>query len=136
RYLDRREYDEFFDRRFQQVGNGTQTTYAYDPQTRFLARQLTNTPARKVQDLNYSYDLVGNVTKAVNQTPVSTGGLFGGPSTQNYTYDPYYRLVSSNGTYAFAPNKKQDFTYAVTYDINGNIASKAQTDILTQPSGS
>ena len=135
RYLDRREYDEFFDRRFQKVGNDTQTTYEYDPEDALPRAAVTDAPSRKVQDFNYTYDLVGNVQQVANQVPVPAGGLMGGPSTQNYAYDPYYRLLKADGTYLFPPGKRRDFTYDVTYDINSNLASKAQTDVVIQGGG-
>ena len=135
-YLDRLEYDEFLDRRFQQTGNGVQTEYTYDADTRQLARQATDTPDREIQDLNYAYDKVGNVRSKANQLPPAVPELKGGPSTQTYHYDPYYRLRSAEGTYLFAPDKRRDYTMALTYDVNGNVTSKNQTDIVTEPGGS
>ncbi|MEA2355665.1 MAG: hypothetical protein QOD61_1794, partial [Solirubrobacteraceae bacterium] len=129
-YLDRLEYDEFFDRRFQQTANGVQTLYAYDPLTRRLARQSTDTTVRRIQDLNYSYDHVGNVVKLDDQLPPPKPNLYGGPSSQTYHYDPYYRLSAAEGTYSSAPNKQRDYTYKTAYDVNGNLISKSQTDVV------
>jgi RHS repeat-associated protein len=127
-YLRRMEYDEFQSMRYQEFGNGTRTEFAFDPATRRLSRQMTDAPARRVQDLNYSYDRVGNVLKMDNTLPPPQTDLKGGPSTQTYRYDPFYRLLSANGTAPQAPNKQRDYTFALTYDINGNIRSKVQTD--------
>ncbi len=132
-YVDRLEYDEFFDRKLQRTGNGVETEYGFDAETRWLSRQVTNTPVREVQDLNYTYDLVGNILQLHNDVPIPTSDLRGGPSTQNYRYDPYYRLESADGMYQFPPDKRRDYTYNVTYDVNGNVTSKKQTDIVTSP---
>ncbi len=129
-YLDRLEYDEFFNRRFQQTANGVRTEYEYDVATQRLTRQTSNTPAREVQDLNYTYDLVGNVRKMENRVPDPVPELKGGPSTQEYEYDIHYRLTSAKGTYAFAPRKVRDYTFEISYDVNGNVATKSQTDVI------
>jgi RHS repeat-associated protein len=135
-YLDRLEYDEFLDRRFQLTGTAVKSEYTYDEQTRRLSRQATDTPDREIQDLNYTYDRVGNVLTKSNQLPPPVPELKGGPSTQNYRYDPYYRLRSADGRYLFAPDKQRDYTFSTTYDSNGNVTSKNQTDIVTVPGGS
>jgi RHS repeat-associated protein len=135
-YVDRLEYDEFFDRRFQQTGNGVQTLYTYDPLTRRLASQVTDTPVRRIQALNYTYDKVGNVLKLDDQMPAPQPDLYGGPGSQTYHYDPYYRLSAAEGTYTFAPGKTRNYTYNAGYDVNGNVISKSQTDVITSPGSS
>jgi len=83
-----------------QYGNNTVTRHSYDPDTFRLTRLLTtvNSGTIILQDMNYYYDPVGNITYLVdkaqppihynNQTVVSDG---------NYTYDAIYRLVSATG---------------------------------------
>ncbi len=136
RYLDRLEYDEFLDRRFQQTGNGVQTQYAYDAATRRLATQRTDNATRRLQDDALGYDVVGNVLRDTNTAPVPAGGLKGGPTTRTFTYDPYYRLTSSTGTYSFAPGKQRTYTFTNTFDASGNLGTKAQTDVITVTGGS
>jgi YD repeat-containing protein len=94
--------------------NGTMTRYAYDPDTFRLARLRTekhrdpaNTDAdtwegtgAPLQDLAYSYDLVGNILSIDERTPDS-----GIPNTSNgrdqlvrtFEYDPLYRLTKATG---------------------------------------
>ena len=83
-----------------QYGNNTVTRYTYDPDTFRLTRLLTtaNTGTTILQDLNYYYDPVGNITYQLdkaqppifyNNQQVSSDG--------NYTYDPIYRLISATG---------------------------------------
>ncbi|MGH9222291.1 MAG: SpvB/TcaC N-terminal domain-containing protein [Acidimicrobiales bacterium] len=129
-YVDRQEYDHFLDRRLQKVGNGVQTAYDYDPPTRRLVRQVTNTPAREIQDFNFGYDDVGNLTSILNTVPDPKSSLMGGPSSQAFTYDPYYRLEKAEGTYALAPKGKREYSQSLTYDVHGNVASKRQADVI------
>jgi RHS repeat-associated protein len=134
-YVNRLEYDEFLVRKFLEAGNGVQTVYNFDAETRRLARQVTDTPVREVQDLNYTYDLVGNVLRLDNTVPAPQSDLMVGPSTQTYEYDPYYRLVAAEGTYAFAPGKTRTYDYDISYDDHGNIVTKKQTDTVFNSPG-
>lgn len=131
-YVDRLEYDEFSNRRFEKTANGVQTEYTYDALTRRLSRLLSNAPTREIQDLNYSYDNIGNVLKLDNQLPPAVPELKGGPSVQTYTYDPYYRLKSANGTYSGAPDKIRTYSFSTSYDVNGNITAKSQNDQINK----
>jgi RHS repeat-associated protein len=129
-YVTRLEYDEFQVRRYRETGTEVGTTYTYNAASRRLDNILTNTPAREVQDWNYSYDLVGNVKTANNNLPAPKPSLLGGPSTQEFQYDVYYRLTSATGRFNFAPKKHRDYTYALAYDGIGNLTSKSQTDTI------
>jgi hypothetical protein len=61
-YLGKLLYDEFGQRVHQRVGNGVVTRYGYEPLTRRLSSVYTQKPGeRRLQDLHYAYDLVGNV---------------------------------------------------------------------------
>ncbi len=134
-FMKRQEYDVFQNRAFRQLGNGVQTQYNYDPNTLQLARQVTTTPTRTIQDLNYSYDGVGNVLSLVNNADGPVPNLLGGPSTQTYSYDNYYRLLSARGVAPVAPNKFRDYSYSVSYDASDNLASKNQCDEIVPAVG-
>ena len=128
-----------------QYGNGTVTTNTYDSLNFRLKRIYTvNGQGEKIQDLNYTYDAIGqikSITDAVNT------------ATQSFNYDELNRLVTANGTsygnkiYAYDEigniTQKDGLTYsydgngagphAVTYtsdavsykyDANGNMATK------------
>jgi RHS repeat-associated protein len=129
-YVDRLEYDHFLDQRLLLVGNKVQTLHEYDAATRRLVHQVANTPVREIQDFNFGYDKVGNLTKVANDVPAPVPSLKGGPSTQTFKYDPYYRLQSAEGTAAVAPKGTRDYKLDLTYDVNGNVASKRQTDVI------
>ena len=130
-YLQRQEYDEFSASRFTLDGNQVATQTQYDPDTRRLSRQIIDAPDRRIQDLNYTYDLTGNVTSAANNSPTPVSSLMGGTSQQTFTYDDLYRLVSATGTYNYSPNKTRNYTYNLTYDDIGNILRKTQADNIT-----
>ncbi|HXB33245.1 MAG TPA: polymorphic toxin type 5 domain-containing protein, partial [Puia sp.] len=90
-----------------QYGNNTVTRYTYDPDTFRLTRLLTtvNFGTTILQDLNFYYDPVGNITYQLdnaqppifynNQKVLSDG---------NYTYDAIYRLIIATGREQVAQN--------------------------------
>ena len=89
---------------------------------------------REIQNLNYTYDKVGNVTKYVNDLPPDVPSLFGGKSTQTYELDPYYRVVGSRGVWDQAPGVRREYTYDLTFDdVTGNLLSKNQRDWEYKP---
>jgi len=135
-YLRDQQYDEFLHRRYQEVGNGATSEYTYDADTQWLTRQQTLSPNRNVkdpayveiQDLNYTYDSVGNPLIYANNLPEPVASLFGGATTQNYTYDGYDRIVSATGEWEQATRKLRHYSFAIEYDEHGNAISKDQTD--------
>ncbi|SMG61707.1 RHS repeat domain-containing protein [Cedecea sp. NFIX57] len=85
-------------------GNGVVTTYAYEPQTQRLSGIRTERPgghpsgAKVLQDLQYSYDPVGNVlrvTDAAEETRFWRNQKIVPENT--YRYDSLYQLVSATG---------------------------------------
>jgi RHS repeat-associated protein len=81
-------------------GNGTKTGYTYDEQTFRLRRLLTVKLSTNtiLQDLNYWYDPVGNITQindGAQQTLFYANAII--DPTQQYTYDALYRLTEAKG---------------------------------------
>ena len=81
-------------------GNGASTTYQYDPLT-FRLIELTTTRKSDhalLQDLNYAYDPVGNITQIDDeaQQTIYFNNQAVPPNTA-YVYDPIYRLIHSKG---------------------------------------
>ncbi len=92
-------------------GNGAKTAYAYDPLTFRLTKLKTTRPARSeatasqlfrsrtvVQDLRYTYDPVGNITRipdAALKTIFRNGQRV--RPIGSYTYDAIYRLIEARG---------------------------------------
>ncbi|MDM7952487.1 MAG: SpvB/TcaC N-terminal domain-containing protein [Cyanobium sp. CZS 25K] len=124
-------------------GNGTETTYTYDPVTQRLTRLLTTGPARRFQDLAYTYDVVGNIvqiTDAAQQWIYYNGEVTSG--TQRFEYDALYRLIRGEGREHIGQNAAQpsaddprpvvhpqdggamrNYTQQYVYDVVGNILS-------------
>jgi RHS repeat-associated protein len=92
-------------------GNGATTRYEHDPLTFRLAHLATTRPANPdatasqlfrnpsvVQDLRYTYDPVGNITRIEDAALKSL--IRGGQSVEPvsaYTYDAVYRLIEAVG---------------------------------------
>jgi RHS repeat-associated protein len=87
------------------TGNGTVTTFTYDPAT-FRLTRLTTTrlnpraDQRVVQDLAYYYDPVGNITRIHDTADTQDVIFFNNQRVEpssDYTYDPLYRLARATG---------------------------------------
>ena len=130
-YLTRLDYDKFEQRVLLDTGNGTRTQYTYNA----ADRRLSNLQARLGQgyvfeNLDYSYDNVGNVTSIVNDTVAPSGpevGMqVGGPSTQTFEYDDLYRLTHAEGTYQPRTPRTDRYRVDIAYDSIHNAVSKNQ----------
>jgi len=136
KYLDRLEYDEFGQRRYQLLGNGVGTAFSYDVMRRLDRQTALAADGYKIQDLAHTYDEVGNVLSVDNQLPprlVAPRG--GGPGKHTYAYDDYHRLTGATGVYQSAVDRRRDYTFGVTYDLAGNQATKQQVDVTTKVPG-
>ncbi|MEO8677787.1 MAG: SpvB/TcaC N-terminal domain-containing protein [Vicinamibacterales bacterium] len=92
-------------------GNGAETRYDYDPLTARLRGMRTTRPhgangvaaqifagPTVVQELHYSYDPVGNLTRIEDRALKTVVG--GGQTVEpvcTYRYDPIYRLIEGTG---------------------------------------
>ncbi|HEV2375326.1 MAG TPA: SpvB/TcaC N-terminal domain-containing protein [Streptosporangiaceae bacterium] len=79
-------------------GNGTRTAYTYDPLTFRLVQLTTERGSRRLQDLHYTYDPVGNCTlvhDAAQQRAFFRNRVVE-PSSR-YHYDAVYRLFEATG---------------------------------------
>ena len=94
-----------------EYGNGDVTTYTYNALNLRLTRLSTvDKNGVALQDLNYTYDSVGNILSIVDN--VNT-------ADQTFKYDELNRLVE-----AANPNPGSYGTKSYTYDKIGNIAAK------------
>jgi RHS repeat-associated protein len=150
------EYDERGERLRVEYGNGAATAYGYDPDTHRLASVRTTRPGGPdptatqlfadpgvVQDLRYTYDPAGNVTRIEDAAlPVIVhAGLVVEP-LRTFGYDAAYRVIEATGRehigqtqvipgsardYPFAgghPNDLQamrTYTERYDYDDTGNL---------------
>ncbi len=104
--------------------NGAVTTNSYDADELYRLRtKITVANGQNVQDLNYAYDAVGNITQIVDASVTLTA------KTTDYTYDDLHRLLSSTITNSVAENVDGpgdgNQTQTFTYDAIGNILSKS-----------
>jgi RHS repeat-associated protein len=83
-----------------EYGNGVKTEYTYDQETFRLMRLLTVRANRRspLQDLNYTYDPVGNITRIRDdaQQTIYFNNQVVLPHC-DYSYDSIYRLIEAAG---------------------------------------
>ena len=79
-------------------GNEVTTSYEYERTTLRLTRILTKRKDKTLQDLNYIYDPVGNITQIADNAwkTVFNNNQIVDPISR-YTYDALYRLVEATG---------------------------------------
>ncbi|MFH8836682.1 SpvB/TcaC N-terminal domain-containing protein [Streptomyces sp. NPDC017868] len=88
-------------------GNGARSTYTYDPLTFRLTGVRTTRPADPdttasplfanasvVQDLHYTHDPVGNITRMEDAALATIAGV---GTARDFTHDALYRLVAASG---------------------------------------
>ena len=124
-------YDEFGQRTYIEYGNGTRTSYRYDENRRWLAGLRTTTQFGTVyQDMQYRFDLVGNVLGYTNDA-----GSY--RTAQSYQYDDLYQLIYAAGESVYHPYSLTEYTSRYTqsfsYDELGNMTSKVSSS-ATRPS--
>jgi RHS repeat-associated protein len=135
-YLDSLLYDKFEQRALMRQGNGVTTVYTFDAQTRRLSNlNAVRQGSNIFQNLNYSYDKVGNILGLANNVAVPPPNVYGGPTNQSFAYDDLYRLTHAQGTYQFSPSKSHSYTMDMVYDTIHNITRKTQADAIIEPSG-
>ncbi|MBI3184179.1 MAG: hypothetical protein HYZ28_18760 [Myxococcales bacterium] len=134
-YLKSLEYDEFGQRVEMELGNGSTTTYAYQPLTRRLSTLATTLPSgTKLQNITYGYDKVGNVTSMVNALGMATK-LVPGAVNQNFTYDKLYRLESASGKLELPDDATDEYAASFGFDAIHNMTKKVQSHTITEKSG-
>lgn len=120
-YLNSVTYDKYGNRHKVENGNGTSLKYTYNQTTLRLSNLKSyNGFGEMMQDIDYKYDSVSNITQIKNNAPAMTNGL-GGSSEYNYQYDDIYRLENANGIW-----DKKPFSLAMHYSASGNILNKTQ----------
>ena len=133
-YIDSIHYNEFELKKAVYYGNGTKTFYKYDILQRLINLQsytaTTATPSELMQNIDYTYDAVSNITDIDNSAGILANGL-GGMYHNRYSYDNLYRLVYSRGNWLGSPNT--NYELEMSYNHNGRISRKTLTaGIVTQ----
>jgi RHS repeat-associated protein len=97
-YIINIDYNEKGQRHFIKYGNGVKTTYEYDTQTFRLTHLKSNINTGALQNLFYTYDPFGNITRIEDQA--NDTSFFNNMQVEpvsEYTYDALYRLVKASG---------------------------------------
>ncbi len=99
-YVRNIDYNAKGQRMLVSFGNGTATTYGYDPNTFRLTQlqSIRSSDNQILQDNTYTYDPVGNIISIRDNT--DWDHLFGREPVSGdgeYFYDPLYRLIQASG---------------------------------------
>jgi RHS repeat-associated protein len=99
-----------------EYGNDTMTSNVYNSNELYrLKVKNTSNSVQNIQNLNYSYDAIGNIT-----------GIYDGNAQtskrSSYVYDDLYRLIS---VVVSDTNDNTDYTRNYSYDALGNILNKS-----------
>ena len=100
--VDRIGYDKEGHTVYTKLGNGTETTYAYDRQRERLQVMNLTADGQTVMENRYRYDAVDNIlgiTNAANPTSLTklNKAKLGGRSSHTYEYDELNRLIHASG---------------------------------------
>jgi RHS repeat-associated protein len=151
------DYDVHGRRALIEYGNGTATSYEYDPVTFRLRRVLTerSSPAAVLQDLQYTYDPVGNIVEIrddAQQTVYFDNSVV--DPHQQFVYDALYRLIEATGREHISqgqpthseltpgpqpetsdPAALRLYVESYTYDLVGNVL-EVEHEALSSPAAS
>ena len=128
-------YDEYGQRVYIKYGNGVETNYTYDENMRWLKHIGTeNKYGTQYQNINYSFDDVGNVLGYKNDC--MNGARYS--TEQTYTYDALYQLIKAEGVtednpYAIpdSPDYTSTYTQNFSFDAIGNMTYKKSKETIT-----
>ena len=109
-----------------QYGNGVVTTNTYNPQEQYrMTKTETISPSgTNLQDIQYSYDAVGNIVSIYDQSQTNLA------KNVVYAYDDLYRLMQATATNVASG---QNYSQMYTYSPIGNIISFEASIILKLP---
>ena len=129
-------YDEFGQRTRIELGNGVVHSFAYDPETRWLEREIIAMKAPDTKrDISYQYDDVGNIELVTDDRGAAQPGHLA-KATRDYDYDDLHRLtkllLEANQPNAPPGSTGLDVTYC--YDDVGNIRRQTIKDTSPNPS--
>ena len=119
-YVHHIEYNPFEQKETVVYGNGAVTSYSYDVLLR-LSHLRSVCADGTMQDIDYDYDEVSNISKIVNYAGILPTGL-GGTYGSDYTYDNLYRLSSADGNWH--GNNTLYYETSIEYEKNGRISRK------------
>ena len=129
-YIKNIEYDEFGQRKLVEYGNGVKTEYSYDAVHRWLNYIHTENNAEVLQNIDYSFDLTGNITEYKNTHKEMTYS-----TVQKYSYDDLYQLTSVTGQCIYNPYQlsipafKSEYGQSFVYSDDGLNRMESKTSV-------
>src|SRR5258708_39822185 len=127
-YVEHMGWGKLEGRFFLAYGNGTQTSYTYEPDRRRLQNLLvTAGNGRRIMDDTYAYDKTTDVLSLTNKASVPSSNQMSGSSQYSYAYDDLYRLTTTAGSCA-GPHEQDRYSLAMEYNSVGSITRKTQTN--------
>jgi len=123
-YISRIGYNKYEKQVYLQYGNGSVTTYDYEPERQRLAQMSVTSDTRVLMNNAYTYDAISNVLGITNSA--ETTGDIGGATSHIYSYDELNRLTQASGQFR-GNNYTSSYTLSMQYDIMGKIVQKTQT---------
>ncbi len=125
-YIQDISYDLYDNVSYIRYGNGLQTNIFYDDvHLRPRNRQTYTGQDVPLQDISYTYDGVGNITR-INQS-VDPFGNMGGAYDVRYTYDDQYRLTRA----VQSSTQLGGYDYSMSYSPSGLVSTKDCQEINT-----
>lgn len=113
-------YDEYDSPIKMTYGNNFIASSVYDDVRRWpVQRQLQDADFTPLQQLDYKYDRVGNITR-VTQSAQKYYNYLGGRFNIDYVYDNQYRLIGAESYNGDIP----DYYYTMSYSPSGIIGEK------------
>ena len=129
-YIKNIEYDEFGQRKLVEYGNGVKTEYSYDAVHRWLNYIHTENNSEVLQNIDYSFDLTGNITEYKNTHKEMTYS-----TVQKYSYDDLYQLTSVTGQCIYNPYQlsipafKSEYGQSFVYSDDGLNRMESKTSV-------
>jgi RHS repeat-associated protein len=130
------EYNANRERLAISYANGVNTTYTYEETTLHLLKLYSTRPGKDatgkdrktaIQDITYTYDPVGNITRTYDQTSQTV--FYNNQKVEplsDYTYDGLYRLIKANG-------RQHPGINATTYRNNEQDGNFKQSKFIPLP---
>ncbi len=106
-------YDKYGNLIYRKMGNGTETTYAYDDKRLHLNSMSLACNGMKIMENVYKYDSVDNILSISNAAKPQSE--LGGTFSHSYVYDELNRLVNASGS-----AKGKNYDLLMCYDVMSN----------------
>jgi len=122
-YISRIGYNKFEKQAYIKYGNGSETSYDYEPERQRLEQLKVTSNSKLLMNNNYTYDAMSNILDITSNNDAS--GDVGASVSHKYSYDELYRLTQAGGKFTGSKDTGS-YSLAVQYDIMGKILQKNQ----------